>query len=194
MLPNTAFNPTYDDPKYVGYTYDRTAESLGTAAPIKTALDSWYTSNLSTYASYINQTAEYCNDTSGSTSAYGANLRNYVAKTPSFNCPAPISNYGGTYQLPIGTITADEVAYAGGLWGTDNTMYYLNNGTYFWTMSPCYFSSNAYEFYVSSAGSMYLGGYVNSTTPGFRAVIELNSDTMVTGSGTETDPWIVQYD
>ncbi|MBQ8156750.1 hypothetical protein IJ101_03130 [Candidatus Saccharibacteria bacterium] len=49
---------------------------------------------------------------------------------------------------------------------------------------------NAYEFYVYSDGN--LSTYNVNNTNGARPVISLSSGTRVLGSGTATDPWVVQ--
>lgn len=114
------------------------------------------------------------------------------AKTPTFNCPIPMSTYGGTYQLSIAAITADEVAYAGSVFFNINRTHYLYNDTNFWTMSPYNtYSGSAREFYVLSTGDM--AGYnVDYSQCGYRPVIELNPNTYVTGQGTIDKPWAVQ--
>ena len=81
-----AFNSSYDSSIYVGYKYTSgTQYGLDTNSPIKTHLDSWYTSNLNSdstvdtsgnkYDKYISRTAIYCNDRTiggnGTWSSYG---------------------------------------------------------------------------------------------------------------------------
>ena len=93
-------------------------------------------------------------------------------------------------DYPIGLITADEVAYAGGVWATTNTSYYLYTGQNYWTMSPSDFSgSYAYVFNVYSNG--YLSNYGVDYTNGVRPVINLKADVTITGSGTSSNPYKV---
>lgn len=59
---------------------------------------------------------------------------------------------------PIGLITADEVAYAGGVSTVGNDSYYLRNGFSFRTISPAgFYSTNAYAWSVNTDGKMYSG-------------------------------------
>ena len=89
----------------------------------------------------------------------------------------------------------DEVVMAGGKWGTANNAYYLYNGNYYWTMSPCHFYSSstypAYVFLVYSGGS-FDNTLVVDTNLGVRPVINLKADTTFSsGNGTLDNPYIV---
>ena len=94
-------------------------------------------------------------------------------------------------DYPIGLITADEVAYAGGVYNTVNTNYYLNTGAYYWTMSPRNFvGSIAVEWFVYSGGRLYDYFVVNSD--GARPVINLISGIEITGGdGIASNPYVV---
>ena len=97
----------------------------------------------------------------------------------------------GALTYPVGLITADEVAMGGEVYGINNNSYYLYTGNYYWTMSPSFFSNDyALEWSVSiDAG---VGDYIVFITVGIRPVLSLKPDISVTGSGTQTDPFIVQ--
>lgn len=179
-------------------------------------------SNGNLLESYLSD-AIFCNDRSsssndfpltsnGSSYLYGPYSRNTATvRVPSFKCPN-ISNDGFTLKTsgttstvpakgngnnlltyPVGLITIDEVAHAGGKNGSMNYKYYLYTGATYWTLSPSYFSSYnacALVWYVNSNG--YLNA--NSTAAGFgvRPVINLKSDVLYSnGTGTEEDPYII---
>ena len=174
------------------------------------------------YSSYIDTNAGFCGDRTSTTSSsgapndtggtgttetyYGAFIRLYSGWSssnafPSFSCSNSSDLYtvGGSNKgnkaltYPIGLITADEVAYAGGVVGSSNSSYYLYTNQYYWTMSPSYFNgSYAYVFRVHSSGNLF-NYYVNSAY-GVRPAINLRDDTKFTGSGTSTDPYTVVYD
>ena len=210
---------TYDDNAYVGYMYTlNQVHGLGTDSGIKKVLDEWYEENLQTnYANYLSTEAGFCgdrtstttnggapNDTGGTgTTAtyYGARYRLYTNKQPTFECPDEEhdlytvgSASGGNKALdyPIGLITADEVAYAGGVYGTANQSYYLYTNSVYWTMSPYYFYATvgyAFVFYVFSRGG--LGDWNVDYASGVRPVINLKADVQLSGSGTSTDPYTV---
>ncbi len=100
-------------------------------------------------------------------------------------------------------ITADEVSFAGGLYGSNNSSayYYLNKSggsatgsTWWWTMSPYSWngiSANAIVFNVpGSSNPGTLDGYSVSRARGVRPVVSLKSCTKTTG-GTGDDPYTV---
>ena len=68
-IGTSEFN-TYEtsSPKYVGYMYGDTDATLEEArtntnnSTIKTAIDNWYASNMTSYTKYLSPTAVYCND------------------------------------------------------------------------------------------------------------------------------------
>ncbi len=212
------FNSSSHNNMYVGYMYTSgEVHGLGTSSTIKEEVDEWYKNNIATNTEYTNKistTTGFCgdrtstttnggapNDTGGTgttTTYYGARYRLYTNKTPTYDCPNPdndlytmagsgIGNEALTY--PVGLITADEVAYAGGVWHTSNTSYYLYTNSIYWTMSPFSYPS-AGVFYVDSDG--FLGNtIVNDIYYGIRPVINLRSDVTLTGTGTSSDAFRV---
>ena len=174
---------------------------------IKGVLDDWYEKNLQSHADKISTEAGFCGDrTYVSGNAYGTSATDYGAynrlitnKTPSFECTntadlytvASSSQGNKALDYPIGLITADEVAYAGGVYGQTNNGYYLYTNQYYWTMSPSYFyGSSAYVFYVGSNGTLDLSNGVNLAR-GVRPVINLAPNVTITGAGTTSNPYVV---
>ena len=102
-------------------------------------------------------------------------------------------NYRDETPTPIGLITADEVAFAGGVVGSSksNSSYYLYNNARYWTMSPYNFYDGyaAYVFVVYDFGG--LGDWNVDSTLGVRPVINIRADVSITGSGTVSDPFKV---
>lgn len=216
QIGTSAFNENYGDNAYVGYMYTSgSVHGTGTTSTIKGVLDSWYDSNLSSYAGNIDTNAGFCGDRTSTTSSsgaqndtggtgttttwYGARYRLYTNKYPSLKCTYSndlytlTSSSKGNKSLskPIGLITADEVAYAGGVAGTANQSYYLYTSQYYWTMSPCYYY-NGYAGVFDVYSSGYLGWYYVNDTRGVRPVINLKSDTQFSsGDGTSSNPYIV---
>ena len=197
-------------------TYDATHANTNNSA-IKQTLDEWYsnTSGLTSYSQYIDGNAGFCGDREPSTSDttsngsggtgttetyYGAYIRLYTNKAPMFECTNESDLYttsgseDGNRALtyPIGLITADEVAYAGGVNGSTNQSYYLYTNQDYWTMSPMYcYEWLAHVFNVNSNGNL---GY-NWVPPayGIRPVINFKADvTISSGNGTTTDPYQVE--
>ena len=159
----------------------------------------------------ISQDQIFCNDRSASTTQteawtstgatyyYGANGRlTQTTKSPQLKCPtesdkftsrkSSIGNKALTY--PVGLITADEVAMAGGKYNNTNSSYYLYTKKNYRLGSPFNFNrSNAYEFTVDSLGS--LGDYGVFNTSGARPVVSLSSKAKLSGSGTYSNPYTV---
>ena len=189
-----------------------TAQTNTTDSPIKTKLDSWYKTNLTSYTSKLADET-FCNDrsiTSGSgylttpTTLYGAYTRLQDGKKPSLKCSQnndkfKMSNESAKLNYPVALITADEVAMAGGRAYyngaySPNSNYYLYNGNYFWTLSPSSFiSSNslAYVWYVMPSGSLAPWHYVTYSI-GVRPVINLRANTLITkGDGSSLNPFVI---
>ncbi len=109
---------------------------------------------------------------------------------------------------PIGLLSADEAMYAGHAGGSFNGTYnhqkknissYLTTGTSFWLITPSgmYYSFgwNGFGtnvFGITSDGMVENHGVVNpSGGCGLKPVINIRSDVAITGSGTMTDPYII---
>ena len=71
-----------------------------------------------------------------------------------------------------------------------NKKYYLFSGGYDWTLSPSYFSDRAYMMGIDQFGAFFHTMVLDSR--GIRPVINLRSDVKLTGTGTMTDPYIVE--
>ena len=206
----SAFNSGYNNNAYVGLKYTtNNVHGTGTNSTILTSLNNWYTSSgLSSYADDLDGNAGFCGDRtpySGTgagttTTYYGAYIRLETNKQPTFECENESDLYttsgsedgNGALTYPIGLITADEVAYAGGVVETSNQNYYLYTGQNYWTMSPNIFSSNGHAsvFRVYSNGQLG-GNWVNSAF-GVRSVVNLKADTQFSsGNGTSETPFVV---
>ncbi len=116
------------------------------------------------------------------------------------------TNNSAKLTYPIGLITADEIAYAGGKYGTNSpkAYYYLtadgkNSATgnnYWWTMSPLDASSDGWAVVFSMHGSSSpgsLGNFRVDNTHAVRPVVSLKSCLRLTdASGTADDPYEVE--
>ena len=218
QIQTSAFNSSYNNNMYVGYMYQSSqVHGLTSSSTIKGVLDTWYTNNLEDYSDDLDGNAGFCGDREPSTSTsssngsggtgttttyYGGYIRLITNKQPTFECENDSDLYttsgssdgNKALQYPIGLISADEVAYAGGVWATHNTSYYLYTGQNYWTMSPSYFyssNSRASVFRVNSGGNLD-APYVDNAN-GVRPVINLKASVQITGgSGTSTDPYVAE--
>ena len=216
------FNEKYDDNAYVGFkygtvgasTYDATHANTNKST-ILTNLETWYTNNLKTYESVIDDTV-WCNDKTNVTDTsydpwsitpnglgYAKNVTYYGATKrlvgtsgsaggtgPSLKCNGELSKINSK----VGLITADELAYAGYAIGTGNTTTYLQENatdTYWWSLSPDGFDVGSAGVWGVNGSAGYFDNYNVRGTYGVRPSISLKSTTNVTGDGTSEKPYIV---
>ena len=200
-----AYNSSYKQSYYVGYTYQANAQrpssqNSGTASTIKGVLDSWYSTNIAGKGldDKVVSSPGFCNDrntasgsnwvVSGTEFYYAPYERVYTTRQPSLQC----SNTNDIYTTKVGLITADEAMLAGGVYGKNNRSYYLYTGQFYWTMSPYFFDGNGYAnvFYVYSTGRLGDGDVGGSD--GVRPVLNLSADvTISSGDGTSSNPYVI---
>ncbi len=196
QIGTSAFNTNYNDNMYVGYQYTSgEVHGRGTDSTIKGVLDNWYDNNLKNYSNYIatGNGATFCNDrtpfsgpgTGTTATDYAAYNRLATNKAPTFKC----TNTSDRFATSVGLITADEVAYAGGVYNTSNSGYYLYTGQAFWTMSPYISHSSGYARVFGVGSNGHLGSDWTYDGIGVHQVINLKSDTVLTGTGTTSNPY-----
>ena len=217
-IGKSKFNSTYSDAMYVGYKYgtsgtlasNRTNEN---DSIIKTYIDNWYNTNLTSYTKYISTEAVYCNDRKAPSYNASSSFDYYVytrlnAGNPTYDCEDSKDAFSGSNSeakltYPIGLMTADEITYAGGYRYTSLTSpyawYYLNSAggsitgsTYWWLLSPRYWSGRyANSWFVSD--SDFPGRLNNDDVErsfGVRPAISLKTCTLWTsGNGTPETPY-----
>ena len=184
----------------------------------KKKIDEWYVNVFSTklnngknVTTYLTDSV-FCNDRRTNDSGYLLNyatnffayyrLRIDEVKTATLTCDkndsftvteSNISN--GNLAYPVGLITADEVALAGGRFNTKNDKYYLYTSANYLTMtSSSYGHDMAYAlvYYVPTDGGIKTA-IVYSTTSSLRPVINLNKDvTFMRGDGTASNPYVIE--
>ena len=183
-----------------------------TDSKIKTTIDNWYASNMTSYTESLEDTV-WCNDrtlTSGpllskDTSSTGTSLflayrRNMGTFKASVTCTntrdsftVDSSNGNGKLTYPVGLLTADEYTLAGSGYKGYSTTAYLHTGENQWSLSPYDFNySFANGFYLRSSGSLS-SDIVTYNAVGVRPAVSLKSGTIVaSGNGTSDSPYIVE--
>ena len=190
-IGNNKFNSTFN-------TYDK---MYYTNSELKTVVDNWFTTNITgdnaskvVSGNYFCEQAKVVWNTSNYT-AGSATVTEKDSYTPTFECTTD-GNGKGVVTSKVGLVTYDEIIYAGGWYYVSGLSYpyYLNSGSSYWTMSPAgFYSYNdtfAIAWYVSSDG--YTTDDNVDDTSGVRPVLNLSADTLVSGSGTSSDPYIVK--
>ena len=219
-IGNSQFNSKYNNPAYVGYmygnpdgtTFDKVHNNTNNSI-IKTAVDNWYKTNIvdKGFSSNVSNVVGFCGDrtlrsgdgVSTTQNSYFSSYKRLENNTPQFTCPEPsrdlcttaassIGNKALTY--PVGLITYDELVYAGMDNRHTNKLSWAYSTQHYWTMSPSSFDATlgyAIEWFLNSAGSLTPWWGVGSHL-GVRLVINLKSDTLITGGiGTSSDPFVV---
>lgn len=214
------FNSKYNDPAYVGYmygnpegtTFDEVHNNTNNST-IKTAVDNWYKTNIADkgYSSYVSNVVGFCGDrtlrsgdgVSTTQYSYFGAYKRFENNNPQFTCPelsrdlytttdSSIGNKALTY--PVGLITYDELVYAGMDNRHINKLSWAYSTQHYWTMSPSSFDATggaAYGWSLGSAGYLGAWWFVGNSL-GARPVINLKSDTLITGGiGTSSDPFVV---
>jgi len=208
------------NPYYIDFSNSKASESLNT----------WYESTLKDYYSEFLADADYCNDREkiqeGEARKYGAcpyadgslcnilyqsykrldgeQISDFTVK-PNLVCKRDedvLNVENGTLKYPIGLITADEVAMAGGVYGITNQNFYLytkysyftltayDNSTYDLTRIP---SGEADLWVVKNGGMLYHTDTEDNYPHGLRPVINLKADTRIKkGHGTVNSPYILE--
>lgn len=189
-----------------------TNSSNSTNSTIKTAIDNWYSSNMTSYTNKLEDTP-WCNDRSiyelngwnpngGDTTKYlsfGGCGRAYSTYSPSLSCnkndaftKENVAIGNGKLTYPVGLITADEIMLGGGKNGANNSTYYLYTNQNYWSVSP--FNSENYVTYglfVGSTGTPIIN-YV-SYPYGVRPAVSLKPGVrFVSGDGTSDTPYVVE--
>ena len=214
QIQTSVFNSSWDNNMYVGYMYGNGVHGLTSSSTVKEVLDIWYQNNLTEVSNKIDGNAGFCGDrepstseitsngsggTGGTRTFYGAYIRLISNKAPTFECENDSDLYttsgsedgNGALTYPIGLISADEVAYAGGVYVTTNKSYYLYTGQNYWTMSPFYFFDSSPEMFDVNVNGGFGGGSLIGTY-GVRPVINLKADvTISSGDGTSLNPYVI---
>ena len=218
-IVTSAFNSSYDNIAYVSYMYGSlgsisSARENTNNSTIKTTIDNWYISNLEAkgYTKYLSTTAVYCNDRSISSDSinFGAFTRLGTNKTPSYDCAATEDKFtvdtstgNGKLTYPIALMTADEISFAGGLYGANTpTWYYYNsvNGSstgskFWWLLSPLDSSTSGSSMFIvrgSSNPGRLNYNYVYSNN-GVRPALSLKSCVKYSsGDGSANEPYTIK--
>ena len=185
VIASQKFNSTYNP-------YDK---MYYTNSEIKTAVENWYKTNITdkgfdgkvASGNYFCEQAKVVPNTNFTAgNATVATKDNY---TPSFDCTTD-GNGKGVVSGKVGLITIDELLFAGGVIGSSSN-FYLKNGSAYWMMSPAGLGDNlALAWIVIGDGDNF--GYNVSNTLDVRPVLNLSADTLVSGRGTSSDPYIVK--
>ena len=177
---------------------------------IKTYLDNWYKINIldTKIEKYLADNI-FCNDRSfaSSNSGTGTGADSTRYRLDSFDTSKTVlkclqhndaftvndtTNGNGALTYPIGLITADEAALAGG-YGSSNNGYYLYSGQNYWTSSPAsfdYLQADVRD--VGASGDVFFLQNVSFPYVGVRPVLNISQEILNKGDGTMSNPYRIE--
>ncbi len=208
---NEKFASNISGAEYSGYMYTIDEQhGSNVDSYIKNVIDNWYNFNLKYYDNYLADTI-FCNDR---TVSYGLGigfadsgfssvnrLEGESRTGPTLICPDQRDAYtvddeingNGYLTNKVGLITADEVVYAG---ITVSSSAFFGKGDFnymyrasLWTMTPNEIEDNWMYNHIVSHGKLARSSVTsaNNIVP----VVSLVPNTLATGTGTWSDPYIV---
>lgn len=93
-------------------------------------------------------------------------------------------------KYPIALLNADELVMAGAYSEVENTTFYLNLSLDYWTMTPAHANGDTgFRLYYYGDIFSQKGSGVSTS---IRPVINLNSNSIASGSGTSDNPYIIK--
>ncbi|MCI8569027.1 MAG: hypothetical protein HFJ11_03470, partial [Bacilli bacterium] len=176
-------------------------------SPIKSAIDYWYSNNMTKYTDYLEDTV-WCNDRSmndqikngwnpngGSAGNYlyfksSGNYSNLTCQNRNDRFSVNKDNGNGALRYPIGLITRQETYLA-----YSSSKSPLASGNRYWGLSPTYFNDNnfAYGSYVNTNGYVNQN-YVNYSY-GVRPAVSLRTGIeYMSGDGSSNTPYVIDMD
>ena len=185
---NYGFNSTYNIMSNMYYSNNDIAKST---------ILKWYNLNIDNNTSLSSNVVSgnyYCEEAKAKVTSYYTSgntiMTVYNDYSPNFKCETD-GNGKGLVNASVGLLSYDEVVYAGGYYGKSSN-YYLTNGTIFWTMSPGGLSNNntADVWAVHEDGLIRNRGAILKIK--LRPVINVKSDVKASGTGTNSDPFVVE--
>ena len=217
---STAFNSSHTDSMYVGYMYGTSGSLESNRAntnnsTIKEVIDSWYASNMTSYAKCLSETAIYCSDREVGEGTYTATgLKFYYApytridtnKAATYGCTATEDKFtvdsaagNGKLTYPTALMTVDELVFAGGAYRESALTWYYYNSVKgsstgkisWWLMSPYDWGANSSVFrtYGSDSPGFLYARRVDDTL-GVRPVISIKGNNLwKSGDGTASSPY-----
>jgi len=188
---------------------------------IRTILENWYVTNILnkqnsnevSYGTYVSD-AIYCadrkvNSTVDTTTFYEAKKFDGMAngvqdllcsrKDDRYN----LSEYSGGYDdtgnnrlnYAVGLANVNDIIYSGGVFGEENTSYYMNVGRNYWLMTPYSYdtSEGVSMTFVDSDGAINIDKLAENSKYIVIPVVSIKSTSVVkSGDGTSSNPYIIK--
>ena len=132
---------------------------------------------------------------------YGAYKKIYTDKSPSLKCT------GTKLNMYVGTLTVDEMSFAGATGATNYSHYLMNSYAksdflHWWGLSPCNYTpynvnGGDYVFFLNNAGEIttnFVGNYYDDSDNSYSrpAVTLLSNIQISSGDGTQQNPYVIK--
>ena len=166
---------------------------------IKALIDSWYAQNLASKTNMLEDTV-FCNSRDikslgGLEPNGGETYPNYEIKFKNYDLTTDMICMNKTDQFAVNNIFAKLTYPIGLLQGEEmnniNNQLLLTSGSYWWLLSPSFTNYNG--TFVNVVSTTGRDEYYTNMRTGVRPVISLKSSNKVSsGTGSETDPWIIE--
>ena len=214
FIGKTSYNNDRNSPAYGGYMYGNNVDSRENSlkneinSTLKSFIDKWYSNNIvnRSYEKYISDSG-FCNDRSlFSGDGYSTNsvtiFGSYTSEKVSYICKNKESdlfttvtaNIGNkSLNYPIGTITYDELIFAGNKDTIKNKFAWTYSNYSYLTMSPSRYDPSYSTQDVWTLTPTYLQAWQPVTYESYvKPVISLKADVKISGGiGTVNDPFII---
>lgn len=169
---------------FIGVTsFSTTNNAYFDASSVKTYLETFYNSNLTSLDNYIKD-SNFCIDKTSSNNIYSSLTKNISSTSPSLKCDS-----SNIYASKIGLIEADELAMAGNVYNkqsVDNYLYIDSTGWY--TLSPAKIEDNILYNITSNATSSISYNKITDSL-GIRPVITIKNGYILDGNGSIDKPY-----
>lgn len=169
---------------FIGVTsFSTTNNAYFDASRVKTYLETFYNSNLTSLDNYIKD-SNFCIDKTSSNNIYSSLTKNISSTSPSLKCDS-----SNIYTSKIGLIEADELAMAGNVYNkqsVDNYLYIDSTGWY--TLSPAKIEDNILYNITSNATSSISYNKITDSL-GIRPVITIKNGYILDGNGSIDKPY-----
>ncbi len=194
-------NSTFRNAKAVAWNAQNITQTYYTNTNLKTALDSWYQTNIgnnSAYASKVATGAYFCQaarvvDNASDVNGGNASIVSCSNYIPDLSCPTDGNGYGLVTAV-VASVTYDEAVFAGGKCNGADSSYLSAAGSYvlMTTRGPRKTSSYTPGWLYSGSG---LGNALVDEAQGgrhyARPVINIRNDVGSAGSGTTGDMYTI---
>ena len=197
------FNEIYDNTNFEDHLneslYDDNVNKYDSS--IKSYIDHWYRNNMLNYSNKLEATV-FCNDRTIRDNDWSKRFGSYYfTNSNSLECinitdQFSINNPKAELKYPVAMLTSSELANL-----NDDEL--RNISSWYWTLTPYSYrkeslmggisvAAQAMVFSQGKIGGLYSYAKNNISTPVRPAISLKNNNKIISGSGSEEDPWIIE--